>query len=121
LTPKTRNVNDFSLDGIFASLRAGSWVRIALITGLTGPFASYGFQRIAELQKLVEDFNKQGGIQGKRVELSPADHASNPALAQQALNRYQGYDLIVIDRTSPIRKLVKKDFSSSDTTIFIPK
>lgn len=100
---------------------AGKRVRIALITGLTGHLASYGFQRKTELQKLVEDFNNQGGIQGRRVELYLVDHAFNPASAHQALNKFRGYDLIVIDSTSSIRKLVKKDFSSSGTTIFIPK
>jgi len=62
-------------------------VRIGLMAPLTGAFASEGqdMRKIVEL--MVEEVNKAGGINGKRVQLIVEDDGSTPRSAATAASR----------------------------------
>ncbi|UXM96537.1 branched-chain amino acid ABC transporter substrate-binding protein (plasmid) [Bartonella sp. HY329] len=62
-------------------------IKIGLMTGLTGPYASEGqdMKRIIEL--MVEDINAKGGINGDKIKLIIEDDGSTPATAATAATR----------------------------------
>lgn len=57
-------------------------IRVALIEGLSGPFATLGQAVLHSLEYTAEEINKAGGILGKEVVIVPFDNKTN---AQESL------------------------------------
>lgn len=70
-----------------ASGAAAEPIRIDAILPLTGPGAFLGSGEAEALHILQDAVNKQGGINGRPVEFSIADDASNPATSLQLMTQ----------------------------------
>ena len=76
---------------------AADAVKIGLMAPLTGAFASEGKDMRAVIELLAEELNKQGGINGKKVEVVVEDDGSDPRTAANAANRLvsKGLKLVI--------------------------
>ena len=61
--------------------RAAEPLRIGLLLSLTGPAAPFGIPERDSVEVLVNKFNADGGINGRKIELSVYDDATNPTEA----------------------------------------
>ncbi|MBE7516105.1 MAG: ABC transporter substrate-binding protein [Chloracidobacterium sp.] len=86
-------------------------VNIGTTLDLTGPNATYGDQVKKGLDLAVEEVNAQGGIQGKKIQITYLDSKSDPKLA--VTNAQQ---LIAVNNS----KLLLGEISSSATQAMIP-
>ncbi|MBB3809275.1 branched-chain amino acid ABC transporter substrate-binding protein [Pseudochelatococcus contaminans] len=62
-------------------------VRIGLMAGLTGPYASEGQDTKRIIELMIEDLNAKGGINGNKVQLVIEDDGSSPGTAATAATR----------------------------------
>lgn len=62
-------------------------IKIGLMTGLTGPYASEGQDMKQLIQLMVDDINAKGGINGDKIKLIIEDDGSMPAAAANAATR----------------------------------
>jgi branched-chain amino acid transport system substrate-binding protein len=76
---------------------AGETVKIGAAIGLTGDTASWGEMSLQGAQMAVEDLNKKGGINGKKVELVVEDMKSSSQGSISAVQK-----LISIDKVNAI-------------------
>lgn len=86
-------------------------VKIGSTLDLTGPNATYGDQVKKGIELAVNEINDQGGIAGKKIEVSFLDSKSDPKLA--VTNAQQ---LISVNNT----KILLGEISSSATQAMIP-
>jgi branched-chain amino acid transport system substrate-binding protein len=62
-----------------AGQRGGAAVELAMISPLTGPLSFVGQDNRAGVVAAVGEINRQGGIKGRRIQLTVFDDASNPS------------------------------------------
>jgi len=76
---------------------AADTVKIGLMAPLTGAFASEGKDMRSVIELLADEVNKQGGINGKKVEVIVEDDGSDPRTAANAANRLvsKGLKLVI--------------------------
>jgi len=76
---------------------AADTVKIGLMAPLTGAFASEGKDMRSVIELLADELNKQGGINGKKVEVIVEDDGSDPRTAANAANRLvsKGLKLVI--------------------------
>src|SRR5690242_15849239 len=66
---------------------SGDAIKIGLTTALSGPIAASGQQQRMAAQLALEQFNAQGGVNGKNIELIAEDNACNPTEGVNAANK----------------------------------
>jgi branched-chain amino acid transport system substrate-binding protein len=66
---------------------SGDSIKIGLTTALSGPVAASGQQQRMAAQLALDQFNAQGGVNGKNVELLVEDNACNPTEGVNAANK----------------------------------
>ncbi|MGD9591321.1 MAG: branched-chain amino acid ABC transporter substrate-binding protein, partial [Candidatus Berkiella sp.] len=62
-------------------------IKIGIAGPLSGPYAAFGDQMWHGAKQAVEDINKQGGINGNKIELIKADDACEPKQAVAVAHR----------------------------------
>jgi branched-chain amino acid transport system substrate-binding protein len=62
-------------------------IKIGVAAPYTGDTADGGIQILQGAQLAANEINEQGGIDGKKIEIVPADDAANPAKAQEIANK----------------------------------
>jgi branched-chain amino acid transport system substrate-binding protein len=65
----------------------GDTVKIGIVASMTGELATWGVEAVKGAHLAVEEVNRRGGINGKRVELLVEDCASKPEQAKTAAER----------------------------------
>lgn len=85
---------------------AGDTIKIGFLGGKTGGHAHYGIETLKGMQMAVEDINKAGGINGKKLEIIEGDHGSNSSEAASVTQKLitQKVSAIVGDPTTGITK-----------------
>jgi branched-chain amino acid transport system substrate-binding protein len=64
-----------------ARAQASEPLRIGMLLSLSGPAAPFGIPERDAVEVLVRKFNNEGGINGRKIELSVYDDATNPTEA----------------------------------------
>lgn len=72
-------------------------LRIGVITSLTGPAAAFGIPERDTIKYLIEQVNKSGGINGRKVAMFSKDDQTNPTVAASMAR-----DLILNDKVHVI-------------------
>lgn len=70
-------------------------IKIGLLLSLSGPAAAFGIPERDAVQVLVEDINKNGGIDGKKIELAIYDDTTNPTEAARGATKLIREDGVV--------------------------
>ena len=85
---------------------SGDTVKIGFLGGKTGGHAHYGNETLKGMQMAVEDINKAGGVNGKKLEIIEGDHGSNTSEAANVTQKLitQKVSAIVGDPTTGITK-----------------
>jgi branched-chain amino acid transport system substrate-binding protein len=78
-----------------SSEASGEPIRIGLLVGLTGSYATLGENERASAEIYVAQLNKDGGIDGRDVELVVADTTSNESEAVNQLRRLVTQEKVV--------------------------
>lgn len=80
-----------------ASVHAGDTIKIALAGPATGPVAQYGDMQKVGVMAAIEQFNKAGGVNGKKLEGVIYDDACDPKQAVAVANKIvnDGINLVV--------------------------
>lgn len=86
--------------------KADETIKIGFLGGKTGNHAHYGIETLKGMQMAVEDINKAGGINGKKLEIIEGDHGSNSSEAANVTQKLitQKVSAIVGDPTTGITK-----------------
>jgi branched-chain amino acid transport system substrate-binding protein len=74
---------------------SGDTIKIGLLTPLTGPVAQNAEQQRNAAEMWVDQINEDGGIDGKKVELTVYDTKLDPATATQQAQRAISQDKVV--------------------------
>jgi branched-chain amino acid transport system substrate-binding protein len=74
--------------GVLSSGPALAQVKMGVGAPITGNSAAFGAQLKNGTTQAVEDFNKAGGIDGQKVELSVGDDASDPKQGVSVANKF---------------------------------
>lgn len=84
----------------------GDTVKIGFLGGKTGGHAHYGIETLKGMQMAVEDVNKAGGVNGKKLEIVEGDHGSNSSEAANVTQKLitQKVSAIIGDPTTGITK-----------------
>lgn len=84
--------------------KSGDTVKIGFLGGKTGGHAHYGIETLKGMQMAVEDINKAGGVNGKKLEIVEGDHGSNSSEAAAVTQKLitQGVSAIIGDPTTGI-------------------
>ncbi len=77
------------------TLSAAEPIRIGGLFDLTGPAQQIGAPTKEVAQMMVDRLNKEGGLNGRQIELVVADTQSDPSQAVVALKRLLGKDKVV--------------------------
>lgn len=102
-------VNKFLIAALLTALPTVSFadpIKIGVAGPLSGPYAAFGEQLWHGALQAVEDINKQGGINGEKIELIKADDACEPKQSVTVANRLVNEDRV---------KAVVGHFCSSST------
>jgi branched-chain amino acid transport system substrate-binding protein len=67
--------------------KASDTLKFGVADPLTGPAAIYGKDQMQAVRWAVEDINKAGGINGKKLEAVILDHQAKPEVGINAVNR----------------------------------
>ncbi|MBM4141766.1 MAG: hypothetical protein FJ242_09880 [Nitrospira sp.] len=78
--------------GMLGCAKKESEIKIGAIIPLTGSFATYGEPVRDGMLLAVEEINKDGGIEGKRIKLIIEDDAGDPKTAVNAFNKLANTD-----------------------------
>src|SRR5919106_1074251 len=70
-------------------------IELAMISPLTGPLSFVGLDNRAGVQAAVREINRQGGIRGRRINLTVFDDASNPSQGVVHMQRIAAEDKYV--------------------------
>jgi branched-chain amino acid transport system substrate-binding protein len=70
-------------------------IKIGLLLSLSGPAAAFGIPERDAVQVLVEDINKNGGVDGKKIELAIYDDTTNPTEAARGATKLIREDGVV--------------------------
>lgn len=70
-------------------------LKIGLLLSLSGPAAAFGIPERDAVQILVDDINKSGGVNGRKVELSIFDDTTNPTEAARGATKLIRDDAVV--------------------------
>ncbi len=70
-------------------------IKIGLLLSLSGPAAAFGIPERDAVQILVEDINKNGGVNGRKVELAIYDDTTNPTEAARGATKLIREDGVV--------------------------
>jgi branched-chain amino acid transport system substrate-binding protein len=73
-----------SASGSSSAAAAGGAYNLALVSDLSGPFSSVSAPGAAGVEVAVDNINANGGINGKKLNLSVTDSQSTPSLALSA-------------------------------------
>ncbi|MCL6635909.1 MAG: ABC transporter substrate-binding protein [Peptococcaceae bacterium] len=86
--------------------QGGDIIKIGFLGGKTGNHAHYGIETLKGMQMAVEDINKAGGVNGKKLEIVEGDHGSNSSEAANVTQKLitQKVAAIVGDPTTGITK-----------------
>jgi len=75
-------VNAFALAGVLltgaAQAQTKDPIKIGLLLSVSGPGAVYGIPERNAVQVVADDINKNGGVNGRKIELFVYDEATNP-------------------------------------------
>lgn len=84
----------------------GDTIKIGFLGGKTGGHAHYGIETLKGMQMAVEDINKAGGINGKKLEIIEGDHGSSSSEAANVTQKLitQKVAAIIGDPTTGITK-----------------
>ncbi|CAH1696452.1 Transporter [Hyphomicrobiales bacterium] len=70
-------------------------LRIGLLLSLSGPAAAFGIPERDAVQVLVEDINKNGGVNGRKIDLAVYDDTTNPTEAARGATKLIRQDKVV--------------------------
>lgn len=70
-------------------------LKIGLLLSLSGPAAAFGIPERDAVQILVDDINKNGGVSGRKIELSIYDDTTNPTEAARGATKLIRDDAVV--------------------------
>jgi branched-chain amino acid transport system substrate-binding protein len=85
---------------------AGSTIKIGVITAVTGRFAEFGKQQLAGFKVGMDEVNRKGGVNGRKIELLIEDNASdvNKGLAAAERLANAGVPLVLCEYSSSLVK-----------------
>lgn len=85
---------------------ADDTIKIGFLGGKTGNHAHYGIETLKGMQMAVDDINKAGGINGKKLQIVEGDHGSNTSEAANVTQKLitQKVSAIIGDPTTGITK-----------------
>jgi len=69
---------------------ANAQVKIGVAGPITGANASFGAQLVTGVSQAAADFNAQGGILGKKIEIEQGDDVSDPKQGVSVANKFVG-------------------------------
>ncbi len=78
-----------------SSGKDGDTIKIGLNLELTGPVASYGSSEAKGIELAIEEINKEGGVDGKKIEVVKVDNKSESAEATSAAIKLTTKDKVV--------------------------
>lgn len=87
-----RSILIAGLSSLLCNLSLAETVKIGIAGPFSGPYASFGDQLWRGATQATEDINKQGGINGEKIELINADDACEPKQAVTIANRLVNKD-----------------------------
>jgi branched-chain amino acid transport system substrate-binding protein len=70
-------------------------LKIGLLLSLSGPAAAFGIPERDAVQILVDDINKKGGVNGRKIEISIYDDTTNPTEAARGATKLIRDDAVV--------------------------
>jgi branched-chain amino acid transport system substrate-binding protein len=70
-------------------------IKIGLLLSLSGPAAAFGIPERDAVQVLVDDINKNGGVNGNKIELAIYDDTTNPTEAARGATKLIREDGVV--------------------------
>jgi branched-chain amino acid transport system substrate-binding protein len=96
--------------------------KIGYVGGLTGPFAVYNVPALAGIKYAVEEINKEGGLQGRPIELIVRDGKERPDVSlseARSLVQKEGVTMLVAG-TSTAMVLAVSAFAKEQKVLFMP-
>lgn len=75
---------------------SGGTIKIGLITGLSGAFASMAAYEVPGVQMVVDAYNAKGGVLGKQIELIIRDDNADPGLVGQKADELKAAGVVGI-------------------------
>lgn len=75
--------------------KAGDTIKVGVNYELSGPVAQYGEASVHGIELAAEEINKNGGINGKKIELVKYDNKSEPAEATNLATKLMTQDKVV--------------------------
>jgi branched-chain amino acid transport system substrate-binding protein len=107
--------------GLATSVRAERPIRILMTDPLSGPAKDLGERSLQGIQFAVEEFNAQGGLQGRKVEVVAEDSQTKPDIAARKAQKYlleHSVDFICAGYGTPVAKAMN-DLAAQHNIIFI--
>jgi branched-chain amino acid transport system substrate-binding protein len=74
----------------------GDTIKIAVVTSISGDNKPWGTDQLDGCKLAVDEFNKAGGLNGKKVEIVEGDTASKPDQAKLAAEKVLGQGVVAI-------------------------
>lgn len=78
-----------------ASAQGSGPIKVAALIALSGPAAAYGAEERRAIEAVFNQFNAQGGINGRKVELVVRDTKTNPTEAARLANQVIADDKVI--------------------------
>lgn len=105
------------------SKKGGDTVKIGVISSFTGNLAAFGEAHKRGYEIALDEINKQGGIDGKKVELDYYDDQSKPDIAVQGVAKLVDQDqtpMILGSYSSESTKAIIGPVTKSEVPLIIP-
>lgn len=105
----------------FAALSQGKEpVKVGLVSSKSGVFAQQGEEVIRAVQFAVEEANKQGGVDGRKVEIAEADDEGTPEAGRRVAEKLarDGYNMLIGAVPSSISLAIAQNLDRWDAAYF---
>ena len=105
----------------FAAMAQGKEpVKVGLVSSKSGVFAQQGEEVIRAVQFAVEEANKQGGVDGRKVEVAEADDEGTPEAGRRVAEKLarDGYNMLIGAVPSSISLAIAQNLDRRDAAYF---